>query len=639
MRGAKDITDEEKDEGEGSAKAAQTKLFVAPFPRSFTEADLWPIFAPYGSVSDVVVLKERGPGDVSRGCAFVIFELRHDALAAVDALDGCTSAIPGESRALSVSLAKKGSSQPIGEGPADNRQLFFARVSLEDDEASVTAMFQRFGDVESVVIFRERGGSRSRGCGFANMKTRQDAEAAKAGLDEQHVCAGMSTPISVRWADPSLQEKRKRKHEEGDHPRYDEAAATDGAHPHAPRRGREAAAAGAAAPRRGDERGNRSENSVLFFGRAPRKITHDGVERWFRKYGDVTEVNLFKNPKGHFKGCGLVTFAAYEHARRAIASMNCKFLPPGGTETITVDWAQEWAQEDQRAPAKRPRRMPREEHDDYARTHEYEYEYAGGYEAEPRQDYYDFDYWQPRVRPMAPPPLGAVYDERPYRYEHHPPPPREYVAPARTIIVREPPPVRYHEALPPPYRLRPQYDYAVEEAPPPHYAEGGSFARAYHSHPPQPHHAMYAPGSPPPAYERLVEIPSSRHHSGTAVAPPKPHYAHYRDAAPASAAPVQYDPYARAGSAAPQSHSAAPAPAPTQGPGPGGDDRVTQYIAIKPALVNRLIAAEPQIQQASGAATKLYGPRPGEVDYNMEVTGTAQQAEHVAYIVGTYTHP
>ena len=47
------------------------------------------------------------------------------------------------------------------------------------------------------------------GCGTVHMTTHDEAEAARAALDNKHRWQGMESPMVVRWVDRELQKRRR----------------------------------------------------------------------------------------------------------------------------------------------------------------------------------------------------------------------------------------------------------------------------------------------------------------------------------------------------------------------------------------------------------------------------------------------
>eukprot|EP00002_Diphylleia_rotans_P026131 TRINITY_DN519_c0_g1_i4.p1 TRINITY_DN519_c0_g1~~TRINITY_DN519_c0_g1_i4.p1 ORF type:complete len:364 (-),score=77.18 TRINITY_DN519_c0_g1_i4:301-1392(-) len=79
------------------------KLFISVFPKHFTEQDVRPFFEPFGNILEINVI--RGPGDVSRGCAFLKYSKREEAMIAIRDCDGKLT-LPGTVKPLQVKFAE-----------------------------------------------------------------------------------------------------------------------------------------------------------------------------------------------------------------------------------------------------------------------------------------------------------------------------------------------------------------------------------------------------------------------------------------------------------------------------------------------------------------------------------------------------
>ncbi len=159
---------------------------------------------------------------------------------------------------LQVRFAKSHQYVQAGTGPDDNRQLFFTAAPGHLNEQDISQIFSQFGVVEEVNLFRDRKTGSSKGCGFITLQTRAQACAAMDALEHKSaevrrlpcvagggwgmpiqqarprlrphgaeplvcvcVCAAWSRcaaqpseQMSVQWADPELQFKKKKALEE-----------------------------------------------------------------------------------------------------------------------------------------------------------------------------------------------------------------------------------------------------------------------------------------------------------------------------------------------------------------------------------------------------------------------------------------
>lgn len=104
------------------------RLFVGQVPTDKAEQDLYPLFAPYGTVEKITMV--RGPEGKSRGCAMVQFKRWAEAEAAMDALNGTSPLEGGKGRPLVVHFANP--RRPVGNQATEPaiapRKLFVGQV-------------------------------------------------------------------------------------------------------------------------------------------------------------------------------------------------------------------------------------------------------------------------------------------------------------------------------------------------------------------------------------------------------------------------------------------------------------------------------------------------------------------------------
>eukprot|EP00775_Hariotina_reticulata_P011883 gene11883-12027_t len=273
------------------------RLFVGWVPKLYTESDLLPIFQKYGTVEDIVILKDKSSGS-PRGCAFVSYAANAAAEAAIKALDKNVH-LPGALCPMEVRYARSHQYVQAGSGPEDNRQLFFSHAPLMATETHIKELFGQFGEVQEVNLFRDSQTHVSKGSGFVTMATRLQAIAAMSGLDDRQLVNGGLMPLSVKWADPELQSKKRRAHKDGN-----------------------------------------AENRMLFFAKVCRSATEDDVQQLFQQFGQVQGVNLFRAFQGApiTKGCGLVTMGNIQEAAAAIEALDSKYVWHGVDVPMVVKW-------------------------------------------------------------------------------------------------------------------------------------------------------------------------------------------------------------------------------------------------------------------------------------------------------------
>ncbi|KAL6426036.1 hypothetical protein ACFW04_008962 [Cataglyphis niger] len=78
------------------------------------------------------------------------------------------------------------------------------------------------------------------------------------------------------------------------------------------------------------------QNSRIIVRNLPFKVTEEDIKRFYKPFGEITEINLLKRSDGNLVGCGFIRFKCIEDASKAIFNTNKKeFLG----RTINCDWA------------------------------------------------------------------------------------------------------------------------------------------------------------------------------------------------------------------------------------------------------------------------------------------------------------
>ncbi|KAK6940904.1 RNA recognition motif domain [Dillenia turbinata] len=71
---------------DGELERLEHKLFVGMLPKNVSEAEVSALFSKYGTIKDLQIL--RGSQQTSKGCAFLKYETKEQALAALEAING-----------------------------------------------------------------------------------------------------------------------------------------------------------------------------------------------------------------------------------------------------------------------------------------------------------------------------------------------------------------------------------------------------------------------------------------------------------------------------------------------------------------------------------------------------------------------
>merc|ERR1719458_740585 len=175
------------------------KMFVGQVPRSMDEEELREFFSEFGPVHQLNILRDKSTG-VSRGCCFVTYFNRRDALEAQNKLHNVKT-LPGMHHPLQM--------KPADTENRNERKLFIGMVCKKMGEEDIRHMFDKFGPVEEVTVLRDDQGV-SRGCAFVTFASRQIAMVAIKAMHHSITMEGCSSPIVVKFAD-TQKDKEQRK--------------------------------------------------------------------------------------------------------------------------------------------------------------------------------------------------------------------------------------------------------------------------------------------------------------------------------------------------------------------------------------------------------------------------------------------
>jgi len=180
------------------------KLFVGQVPNNTTEENLREIFAPYGTVSEVMFLKNKVTGQ-HRGCAFVSYETTEEAQAAIDAMNDKVT-LEGAKRTMILRVA--GQNRPASEGGAagGDHKLYIGMLSKSTTVEDLRTMFESYGNVVDAFLMHEKGDpTKSRGCGFVKFGNREECVRAISALHGNYKDKDAPQQVQVRFARTQLE--------------------------------------------------------------------------------------------------------------------------------------------------------------------------------------------------------------------------------------------------------------------------------------------------------------------------------------------------------------------------------------------------------------------------------------------------
>eukprot|EP01060_Flectonema_neradi_P007966 TRINITY_DN1567_c2_g1_i1.p1 TRINITY_DN1567_c2_g1~~TRINITY_DN1567_c2_g1_i1.p1 ORF type:complete len:506 (+),score=153.09 TRINITY_DN1567_c2_g1_i1:77-1594(+) len=175
------------------------KLFIGQIPRVTTNEQLQELMGTYGTVEEIVILKDKQSGQ-GKGCAFIVYSNKDEAERAITELHQ-KKTIPPMSNPMQVSYAD-------GELDDQEPKLFVGMVPYKATEADIVQVFEHYGQIVEVALLKSQAGL-SRGCAFVKYRNMEAAQAAVSNLHGNFKMEGGTSALTVKFAD-SEKEKKKR---------------------------------------------------------------------------------------------------------------------------------------------------------------------------------------------------------------------------------------------------------------------------------------------------------------------------------------------------------------------------------------------------------------------------------------------
>lgn len=185
------------------APPVEIKLFVGRLPRTLLEDDVRPIFAKFGDVIEVVIIRDRGTS-AHKGSAFIRMACIAQADSAIRELNG-QKVLDASLGAILVKYAageaeKIGLTPAAGEEGVDQGKLFVGSLPKTITDSEVKKIFEPFGTLDEVYVMRDSNGA-GKGCAFVKYAYKEQALYASKELDGKRTLEGLSRPMEVRCAE------------------------------------------------------------------------------------------------------------------------------------------------------------------------------------------------------------------------------------------------------------------------------------------------------------------------------------------------------------------------------------------------------------------------------------------------------
>jgi len=265
-------------------KSGQGNVFIKNLDKSIDNKMLYDTFSAFGNILSCKVVTDLQGN--SLGYGFVHYETYDAAQLAVSKVNEML---------LNGKLVYVGFFVPKKERPNTDPGANFTNVYVKNlpdsmgDEA-LTKLFSEHGKVVSVKVMKD-GEDKSRGFGFVNFDTHEEASKAVEALNESELEEGKKLYVG------RAQKKNERDREL--HDRREKSKA---------------------------ERDQKFQGVNLYVKNLADTVDSDRLREEFTQFGTISSCRVMSDDKGANKGFGFVCFSTSEEATKAVTEMNGKHL-------------------------------------------------------------------------------------------------------------------------------------------------------------------------------------------------------------------------------------------------------------------------------------------------------------------------
>ena len=259
-------------------------IFIKNLDKSIDNKALHDTFSAFGEILSCKVAMD--PSGESKGYGFVHYAKEEGAKLAIEKVDGMM--IEGKKVFVGPFL-KRSDRDPSDQDKFTN--IFVKNLPEDTDEAGLEKMFAEHGTVSSAVIMKDDDG-KSRGFGFVNMETPEQAEAAVAALNGKDM--GEEKVLYVGRA------QKKSEREAMLRQQFEELRA---------------------------ERVQKFAGLNLYVKNLADEVDDEILRSEFAHCGTITSAKVMRDvPNDKSRGFGFVCFSAPEEATKAVTEMNGRMV-------------------------------------------------------------------------------------------------------------------------------------------------------------------------------------------------------------------------------------------------------------------------------------------------------------------------
>ncbi|KAF7440356.1 Protein phosphatase PP2A regulatory subunit B [Pleurotus ostreatus] len=277
-------------------KTGQGNIFIKNLDELIDNKALHDTFAAFGNVlSCKVATDDQGR---SKGYGFVHYETAEAAESAIKAVNGML--LNDKKVYVGYHISRKERQSKMDEMRAQFTNLYVKNLDPEVTQEEFEALFNQYGSVTSAIVQVDEEG-RSKGFGFVNYESHEEAQRAVDGLNDKEI---NGKKLFVARA------QKKAEREEELRKSYEAAKM---------------------------EKLNKYAGVNLYIKNLEDDVDDEKLRAEFEPFGTITSCKVMCDDKSKSKGFGFVCFSSPEEATKAVAEMNNKMM---GTKPLYVSLAQ-----------------------------------------------------------------------------------------------------------------------------------------------------------------------------------------------------------------------------------------------------------------------------------------------------------
>jgi polyadenylate-binding protein len=260
--------------------SSEANIFIKNLDPSIDSQALYDTFSAFGRiVSCKVAVDEFG---LPKGFAYLSYDNKESAEDAIQRMDGML--LNDRKVYVSKHIPKRERLIKLEDEKVNFTNLFVKNIDSTVDENDLTDLFSKHGDIVSVSLPKATPVGVSKGYGFVNFKTHDDAVKALQALNDFEF-RGKKLNVS----------RAQRKHDRDEDPRG--GAYWDGSR-------------------------SRYQGVNLYVKHLAPTVTDEELQQTFSPYGIITSAKVMMDESGESRGFGFVCYSTPEEAQAAIGAMH-----------------------------------------------------------------------------------------------------------------------------------------------------------------------------------------------------------------------------------------------------------------------------------------------------------------------------